>query len=73
MRSLPDEPFSAEETVHNMADTARSMLEPGEPASVAETTPEPEADIADADIADIDLADTDTADGNAAAAARDAG
>jgi hypothetical protein len=60
MRSLPDEPFSAEETVHNMADTARRMLEPGEPASVAETTPEPEADIADADIADIDLADTDT-------------
>jgi hypothetical protein len=68
MRSLPDEPLSAEETVHSMADTARSMLEPGEPASAAETTPEPEADIADADIAD-----TDTADGNAAAAARDAG
>ena len=48
-------------------DTVRSILEPGEPTSAAETTPEPEADIADA-ASRI----RDTADGNAAAAARDA-
>jgi diguanylate cyclase (GGDEF)-like protein/PAS domain S-box-containing protein len=59
-----------------MADTARSMLQPGEPASAAEATPDPEADTADADIADNDIADKDTADENAAdenaAARRDA-